>query len=285
MSTLTKIFIVVMVVLTIPASVLFIAQANTTANYKVAWEQQVQRARQYQAQAQTYLTQLEAQKADYARLVEATGMEKAEMQSKVDDMKVQLAALRGENARLKSAQETLNTTVQGLESAVNEQVNMNQVLTGQLEQRLTVVQDQNEQLRELRLSNQQLMRDLENAKEYARVNNQLLNAAEAKIQQLEDKLRRGGVATVAAEAVAPRPTTAIQGRITAVDLNSNVAQLNVGSASGVEEGMVFYLYRNAELVGMLEVAEVEANDSAGILKNLQQDPRQGDMATTDLGVN
>lgn len=285
MSTLTKIFIVVMVVLTIPASVLFIAQANTAPNYRRAWEDQLEKAKVAQAQAQHYRTQFSSLQQTNESLTRQMEEQANELAKSRAAMEVEAGRLRGENARLKNAQEVLNTTIQGLEASVAEQVKMNSLLNDQLAARLQAVQDLNEDNRQLRLSNQELLRELDNAKEYARVYNLELAAAEEKIAELEEKLSRGGVSLSAGPGVAPTPMSTIEGRVTAVSLRENIAQINVGAASGVQKGMRFILYRDMKLVGMLEVAEVGANDSAGILMDLQLDPRQGDMATTDLDVN
>ncbi|MFW6146743.1 MAG: SUMF1/EgtB/PvdO family nonheme iron enzyme, partial [Planctomycetota bacterium] len=81
---------------------------------------------------------------------------------------------------------------------------------------------------------------------------------------------------------APAPTTGIRGRVTAVDTDQQVAQLNVGAADGVRAGMRFILYRGPDYVGGLVVVRVDSNTSVGVLRQTRLDPRPGDNAATKL---
>jgi len=77
----------------------------------------------------------------------------------------------------------------------------------------------------------------------------------------------------------------ISGRVTAVDAGHQVAQLNVGTADGVVEGMRFILYRGTDFVGELTVAEVDPHSCAGLLSKLQTTPQPRDQATTSPGAD
>jgi hypothetical protein len=50
----------------------------------------------------------------------------------------------------------------------------------------------------------------------------------------------------------------------------------VGSADGVETGMVFVIYNGSEYVGDLEITDVEPNQSAGRITRTRRAPRAGD---------
>ena len=69
----------------------------------------------------------------------------------------------------------------------------------------------------------------------------------------------GGLASVRPQA--PPAATPIKGRILQVD--GNIATVSVGSADGVQEGLVFVIYRGSDYVGDLKITDVEPNISAG----------------------
>jgi len=170
-----------------------------------------------------------------------------------------------------------------LTESVKQQVVRNNQLSEQLANRLQVVQKQNDLLQQDKRTINELTRDLTHAKEAARVKHVLLASAEEKIKELEDKLRMGGFeVSETSDQVASAQGAAIDGSVLAVIADQNVAQLNVGLASGVTEGMRFILYRGDQLVGTMIVATVDANTSAGSLSDLQLTPIQGDKATTSL---
>ena len=62
----------------------------------------------------------------------------------------------------------------------------------------------------------------------------------------------------------------------------NLASLNVGSASGVKKDMVFIIYRGAEFVAHLRIADVGTTTCAGEVYEAVKDVRVGDKATNKL---
>lgn len=58
--------------------------------------------------------------------------------------------------------------------------------------------------------------------------------------------------------------------------------MNVGAASGVEKGTEFIIFRGANFVARLRVAEVNPSSCAGIILDAQRDVLKGDKATTSL---
>jgi len=170
-----------------------------------------------------------------------------------------------------------------LQASLAEQVQMNRELAGQRDKQADDLRRLHAQLLDMTLNYQEVSRNLETAEQNARVKHDQLAQAEALIKELQEKLvAAGGPRT---GEVIPVPETEIQGRITAVSMENRVAQLNVGAASGVREGMRFLIYRGSTYVGDLKVAQVEPNDCAGILENLQVQPLPQDRATTRLAVD
>ena len=67
-----------------------------------------------------------------------------------------------------------------------------------------------------------------------------------------------------------------------VDVDETLVQLSVGSADGVRENMVFHITRGEQFLCDIVVTNVDINQSAGVLQLVQQRPRVGDMASTQL---
>jgi hypothetical protein len=66
----------------------------------------------------------------------------------------------------------------------------------------------------------------------------------------------------------------IRGQVEQVE--ANMAQISVGSADGVKQGMKFIVYRGSEYLGDLQIELVEPNRSAGTLTLVKGDIRPGD---------
>lgn len=81
----------------------------------------------------------------------------------------------------------------------------------------------------------------------------------------------------------PMPATAateIHGLVT--ELSGSLVTLSVGTADGVEKGMVFHITRGSEFLCDVVVTDVDINKCAGILEMVQQRPVVGDTAGTKL---
>ena len=284
MSTLTKIFIVVMVVLAIAACVLFTQQSFTASNYKAAWEHQMKKALAFEADAIAARRANKGLGDEYRRLLASAVKDVAALQSSLDQDKQELAGALATIASLETTKVALQASNAGLTKSVEQQVLRNDELSELLADRLKVVQNQNDLLQKYELELKTLARDFQLAKRAAAVKEEQLAKSQAMVKELEDKIRRSGLGRLEAQPGAPTPISRIDATVLAVDMEHNIAMLNVGMASGVTKGMQFILYRGDEPVAMLDVTEVQANMSAGPLSDVQLQPQQGDKATTDLGL-
>ena len=67
-----------------------------------------------------------------------------------------------------------------------------------------------------------------------------------------------------------------------VDLKNSLAGISIGSADGVKEGMKFHVTRGNEFVCDILIIEVDTEQAVGVLDLIQQNPRIGDNASTNL---
>ncbi|MFW6154087.1 MAG: hypothetical protein ACOC95_02625 [Planctomycetota bacterium] len=284
MNTLTKILIVALSLLCIVAAVLFIQFSVGQPKYKQAYLSQREACAAAEAKAREQIALANQAKEALDTLARQKEQRELQAAERIDALNSESARLKAENERLTSRQEALSARLVGLEASVGKQTQMNDLLSQQLDERTATVQSLTDQYRRTTLQAQELGRDLETARQNVAVKAGLLAAAESKILELEQRLARAGTGTQMGEP-APTPATVIKGRVRAVDAAHQVAELNVGSADGVQEGMRFVLYRGTDFVGELEVAQVEANNCAGLLSKVQMQPQPQDKATTHLDVD
>jgi len=112
--------------------------------------------------------------------------------------------------------------------------------------------------------------------------------------KLNQFLQPFGKQAVAAKPVTPERTIvkpaediatdiALQGLITAVDFRNSMAEISIGAADGVKEGMKFYVTRGDEFIcEVLIIDNVDAKRAVGVLELVQQQPRVGDNVSTNL---
>jgi len=87
--------------------------------------------------------------------------------------------------------------------------------------------------------------------------------------------------------VAPPATDIdLNGRLTTVDLENNIAELSIGDADGVRKGMRFHAIRDSRFICDIVVRDVQPGKAIGSLEllqdNVQDKPRAGDTVTTNL---
>ena len=82
---------------------------------------------------------------------------------------------------------------------------------------------------------------------------------------------------------APPPTDiGLKGTISAVDLENSWAELSIGSANGVRKNMVFHVTRGDKFICDIVIFEVDPEKSVGVMELVQEIPRVGDTASTNL---
>jgi hypothetical protein len=110
--------------------------------------------------------------------------------------------------------------------------------------------------------------------------------------RLDRMLVPGGKVTAAATPVTPEKTTVqqaadvekinLKGLISSVDMKNSMAGISIGSADGVKEGMKFHVSRGDQFVCNLLIVDVKTDQAVGVLELVQQPPKVGDNATTNL---
>lgn len=286
MSTLTKILVVVFVVLAMFATTVFIQYVNTTANYRQWGQDQAGKAAAAQAQAVRAQQELNALTVQRDQAVNSLRLEIEALKTELDKTKSDLTKANQDLAVAQSNQQVMQARQTNLTTLVQEMEKVRGELNSQLEaanKRVRDLQSDYLQTEQALKETQQKADQLELAK---RVADEQAEEYKRQIRDLQSKLADAAqglpitadaVGVVGDGALLPAK---IDGTVQAV--RGNLASLNVGSADGVTRGTTFTLHRGEKWVGTLQVQDVDANSSAGILIDVQMTPVPGDKASTRL---
>lgn len=281
LSTLTKICVVVLVVLVLFACPIFIQHALTGPNWRQAYLNE--QARRTLADAKARNEELAAGVwrnlyRDEKRKNEDLTMQ---IQSEAEAKREVIARLSQVLAEREATIRELTAIKAGLQNALNQAIALNKAqgdeLGKQRRDNITLA----DQLRRTTDKNNELLSDVELLTRTGQVLKTQLAEREGEIKDL--RLEYQHLKQVAATVVAKKPPVIgpkVEGSVTAV--RSDIASLNVGSASGVKKGMEFILYRETEFVAHLQIEYVDTTTCSGIIVDAQRDVKVGDKASTSL---
>lgn len=83
-------------------------------------------------------------------------------------------------------------------------------------------------------------------------------------------------------AVSPAATSPVRGRV--LEISGDIVTISVGEADGVRKDMVFVVHRDDRYIRDLEITLVDANQAAGRLVGSGPTPRPGDQVTDAIGL-
>ncbi len=120
-------------------------------------------------------------------------------------------------------------------------------------------------------------------------NTTLQNTVDKYLRQFGKAFVQPSPITKAREAVRVAPPVAdidLKGLLTAVNLKDLLAEISIGTADGVKEGMRFHTTRESKFVCDIVILDVEPEKAVGWLELLQEQPqdqpRAGDVVSTNL---
>lgn len=284
MSTLTKVFIVLLTVLSIVFSVMTISVVAQTNNWK-------ELADKYQANARIADTNLRNMIAAGAA-VEATSRDAIRSHlARIGEMETQMQTNNAELSRLR-------TDVARIEAEKGSAEAMNRGLLAQLEAARSAESEYRKQLTETERKNIELERrniDLNDRvnEQTAQINvldeqkrhyEQQLNVLRNEADKLSGQSRRAmsGVSTEnPAGASMPNVTALTSGgpaaiRGSVLEVRDNLVEISSGSADGVRKDMVFIVSRNNQYVGDLKITHTYPNRAAGQMVMTKSAPMTGD---------
>jgi hypothetical protein len=283
LSTLTKIFIVLLVIFCIAftmSSISFVAQTQDWRALAEGFEQEAQTSDTYlrnvlASSAAQMAMDRDAINAHIARIGELE-KEREETLTRIAECQTQLGTARAEVTSLDGTVRLLAGELKvGQAGWAELRKHRDELVERNLElekRNIDLNERVNEQTAQL-LVLQQNVRQLEQQAHLLRQEGKRLSqyqqrAAEGEIGALAE------AGPAAARPLTPAAASPIRGHIT--DVSGSLATISVGSADGVSEGMVFVIYRGLDYIGDMKITHIEPNQAAGRILRSKGTPRVDD---------
>jgi hypothetical protein len=149
--------------------------------------------------------------------------------------------------------------------------------------------------RELKETTASLIEKMKIIDTLERTSKQLLEEKTYLQNRLDTLLQQTGKVVAPPEPLTPIRETArvapptvdigLKGLVNAVDLEKSLAEISVGKANGVKEGMRFHVTRGDKFICDIVILDIEPEKAVGSLELMditQEQPKTGDMVSTNL---
>lgn len=287
MSTLTKVFVVLLVLFSIAFSTMTVAMVAQTANWKDNATKYEERARI----ADTTLRNLIAASAAQ----ETTARDTIQRHSdRVADLEKQLQESTAANARLRTELAKLDAekgSTESMNRAMLAQVELSRDAEAKLREHVNKIDRENidYQQRNVDLNGRvnELHQQVAVLTEQRRQYEQQLHLLKQDVDRLSGAPVRNmenptGIAMQNIKAMDPPKAGAIRGRILAIE--GNLVTISVGTADGVRKDMKFIVHRDGQFVNEVQVSAVEPGQAAGRLIRADGMPQTGDQVTDAMSL-
>lgn len=284
MSTLTKVFTVLLVVLSIAFTVMTISVVARTSDWRDTALKYEQNARIADTSLRNEIAAGAAIEATLRDTVRSHLARIGELEAQMQTNNADIAKVKTDLARVeaeKSSAEAMNRGLLAqLESARSGETEVRKQLADiekrniELERRNIDLNDRvNEQIAQIAVLDEQ-KRQFE----------QQLNILRGEADKLSNQARRGmsgvstenpaGTAMSKVTALTPAEQSGIRGSV--VEVRENLVTISNGSADGVQKDMEFVVSRDNQYVGKLKIIQADPTRSAGRMIQTSLAPRTGD---------
>lgn len=281
MSILTKICIVLLVVLILPAVPVFVTQATIAPNYRKAYEEEEKRARLYAQDARRHMIMLRSSEEARAQERERANESKATMSTRITQLQHDKHALENSNSDLRrtiESQEVKRGVLQSqLTNAQNARAELKREIDDAQKGYKKKITDLTDTLYATKKQLDEAVAERERALKIARLRHEQMVRVEEEKKRLEEiivELRRRGKTAGDVMKEPEGPVQNILGSVTAV--GQNIASINVGRTKGVRKGMVFLVHRLDQYVCRLQIESVHLDKAAGIIVDKKLEPQVDD---------
>ena len=285
MNILTKICVVLLVVASLVASVVFISLATVVPNYRFKFEQELQEYKRLESVCRELMEAADRLSEELKEARKDRSSVEMRLRAKTDELEIRNRRLEVQNAGLKNDIKSINDDLavlsendkakQAFIESQREGLKDAWALETKLRQAMIQISDS---WKEQQAKSELLAKNLRVTKEQ---NEDQKNTIDELTQRLAEMEKRVGPEGIGEEEKQPLTLEhKVTGTITAV--RNNLASINIGSAHGLKKGMRLIVYRGDQFVGHLRIERVELNEAAGIMVNKRRPPRQGDKVTSSL---
>lgn len=292
MSTLTKILIVLITIASIFLSGIMVTYVANADNYKQKYNNlyvDLQDAVQKRKGTETQLKE-ETDKAN--QQIKTLNDQTASLNIKIEQSEAKLAEAEREKDLLLKRVDSFASIVEGFTKTNDQQGLLLKNTIARLqsvEADLIKEQSQNKETSRILFEKLAIIKTLEEK-------DKRLLEENAELQTKLDQFLRQYGKTLApptpvtpltakakpASALPPTRDIRLKGQITAVDLKNSLAEISIGTASGVKEGMKFHVTRGDQFICDIVILDVEPEKAIGWLELIQNEPKAGDNVSTNL---
>lgn len=293
MSTLTKVFVVVLVI----CSIAFTTMTVSTVAQQANWHDS---AIKYENNARIADTTLR-------QMIAASSAELAAARDTIRGHSERIGELEGDLQKMGGDLGQVKADLAKAESEKSSAEAMNRGLLASMQMAEAGRQEYRKQRDEIEKSNIELQQrniDLSGrvneltAKatvlmEQKRHYEQQLNTLKTENQQISRDTQRpsiagrleppSGAAMPNVKALTPVSASAIRGKVT--DVSGDLVTISVGSANEVQKDSLFVIHRSGDYVADLKITNVEPNRAAGKITKKASTPQVGDQVTDVLSMN
>jgi hypothetical protein len=294
LSTLTKVLIIL---LTTFSCLL----CGVVVTYVAHADNQKQKAEQLQNDISAAKSSQQAAEKDQLAAKEAFEKREAELNEKITALNTTISDKEAEIAKLTQAKTEAeqNRDAQIARAQLQtETASASTKLYMDAQKKIdTLSSDQTSIKKELEELNVLLAEKMSLVAQFEEKNKQLTEANQDLSNRLNDYLQKYGRMAAAPQVATPNTGIAtpaapkqereisLKGKVVNVDLQNSVAQVSLGSASGVKQNMTFHVLRGDQFICDIVIQSVDPDKAIGKLGYLDRnraEPRAGDVVSTNL---
>jgi DNA repair exonuclease SbcCD ATPase subunit len=290
LSNLTKILIVLLTISAIFLCGIVVTYVANADNYRQKYTKLSSDLDSTKKKAESLNDQLNEKIQQKDDLEKALNDQIASMKTKADDIEAKLNTAEREKAELVERTNNLASITKTFADTTEKQT---QTLNSALDEVRQLKGEQIKQAKELDETSTALM---EKTAIIESLNAEKRRLAEEKADvenRLDKLLRAGGKAAAAGAPVTPEKgevsaaqsageAIALKCLVSEVDAKNSLATISIGNADSVKEGMKFHVTRGDEFICDILIIEVDTEKAVGVLELVQQLPKVGDNASTNL---
>jgi uncharacterized protein (DUF3084 family) len=285
LTTLTKVFIVVLTVFAIVISMLVIQYTAQSTNFKKLADDYQSQFKQEQQLRMLGDNQQKVTEEHFNKVIKTQQEELSKTRVDMDKMASQVSSLN--NELLAERQKTASLTGQLNQSG--NMINAGDAERKQLQTQVESVRKDNSGLRADNFKLAEVNQKLELQRQLYEQEIRLLKEQNYSLGERLEKLRSRGHAAATGSESTPTATgdkaqaatesegSPILGQIT--EVRNSLASISIGSAQGVKNGAEFIIYRNGQYLGKLRVNKVLPGQAAGEILQKQGNIQPGDKVT------
>ncbi len=292
MSTLTKVLIVLLTVASIFLCGIVVTYVANADNYKQKFDNlnsNYQAAKRNEDNAKTQLNDTIEEKD---RNAERLGEQIAALEEQISKLEIDLKTAEGERDNANRKVNNWAAIVMDFSKTMEnyEKLVKNALAERDLKEAELIKQD-----KELKDTTAALMENMAIVKQLQEESKRLLEEKTELQNKLDQYLRQYGKAiaepmpvTAIQEAVRLAPPTKdidLSGSITEVDLESLLAEISIGTADGVKEGMRFHLTRGDKFICDIVILDVWPERAVGWIELLQDEPQNQPQVNDKVSTN